>query len=289
MSIFSITYWIKKGLSESEAKYQIAIRRPNNILYYINKGYSEEEAKQLVKDRQSVGGAKRKAMSNEEKRKLSPRCIEFWLSKGLSYNDAAEKLKDFQKNFSKEICIEKYGEEEGLRIWSERQRKWQHTLNSKSEEELNDINQRKNRWKNLSEDESKKLKEQVGKKVKNTVSQRPKEKTEEIFERVINSKIKLGHCMPRDQLPEFEKYKRKVWRITRKNQLSLLENYEKRGRKNYHLDHMYSVWQGFLDNTPPEIVGHICNLKMIPYKENISKHISCSVTLDELINLISKY
>lgn len=82
MSVFSITHWIKKGYTEEEAKYQIAIRRPNNILYYINKSFSEEESKILVSERQKKGGNKRKLLSLEEKRKLTSRCLEFWLENG---------------------------------------------------------------------------------------------------------------------------------------------------------------------------------------------------------------
>ena len=48
MSAFSIKTWTNKGYTEEEAKYQIAIRRPNNILYYINKGFTKEEAEEKI-------------------------------------------------------------------------------------------------------------------------------------------------------------------------------------------------------------------------------------------------
>jgi hypothetical protein len=289
MSVFSLSYWITKGYSEDDAKYQIAIRRPNNVLYYINKGYSEDEATLLVKERQQQGGKKRKEMSAEEKRKLSPRCLEFWLTKGLSFEDATLKLSEFQTNFSKKICINKYGDKEGFEIWSQRQQKWQETLKSKSIEEINDINRRKNRWLHLSEDEATLLKQKVSTNVKLTVARRPKEKTKEIFERVIDTKVKLGLCMSPDLHSEFEQYKRQVWVETRKQNLTILENYDKRGRLTYHLDHKFSVWQGFTDSVPPEIIGHICNLVMMPYTDNISKHIKCSIELNTLIQLITHY
>ena len=44
-------------------------------------------------------------------------------------------LKDRQRTFTLEKCKEKYGEEEGERIYNERQKRWQYTLNSKSDEE----------------------------------------------------------------------------------------------------------------------------------------------------------
>jgi len=38
-------------------------------------------------------------------------------------------VSDSQRTFSKKICIGKYGEEEGIKIFTERQNKWQKSLN----------------------------------------------------------------------------------------------------------------------------------------------------------------
>lgn len=289
MSVFSITHWIKKGYTEEEAKYQIAIRRPNNILYYINKGFSEEESKILVSERQKKGGNKRKSLSLEEKRKLTPRCLEFWLEKGLSQSEAEKELSNFQIHFSKEICIKKYGKEEGLKIWKNRQDQWQKTLNSKSPEEIKQINTRKNRWNNLSVDETLLIKERISNSLKEYISNRSEEITKQISNKIVKTKIELGYYLPVESQTEFEQYKKNVWIETNKNNLSLLENYELRGRNRYHLDHMYSICQGFKDQTPCEVIGHICNLKMIPYTENISKYTKCSITLNDLLQLIKDY
>ena len=61
--------------------------------------------------------------------------VEYWTKRGFSEEEAIKKVSERQTTFSKEICIEKYGEEEGIRIWKERQEKWQKTLDSKSPEE----------------------------------------------------------------------------------------------------------------------------------------------------------
>jgi very-short-patch-repair endonuclease len=50
--------------------------------------------------------------------------MEYWISRGMSEGDAKERISNLQKTFSLEICIEKHGEEEGTRIWTERQAKW---------------------------------------------------------------------------------------------------------------------------------------------------------------------
>jgi hypothetical protein len=59
----------------------------------------------------------------------------FWTRQGFSEEEAAAKVSERQTTFSKEICIEKYGEEVGHQVWQERQDKWQATLDAKSPEE----------------------------------------------------------------------------------------------------------------------------------------------------------
>lgn len=50
--------------------------------------------------------------------------IHYWINKGYSEEEARKKLTERQKTFSKEICIKKYGEEEGIKRWKKRQEKW---------------------------------------------------------------------------------------------------------------------------------------------------------------------
>lgn len=61
--------------------------------------------------------------------------IEYYLNKGLTEDEAREALSDRQSTFSLEKCIEQNGEEEGYRIWKERQEKWQNTLKKLPKEE----------------------------------------------------------------------------------------------------------------------------------------------------------
>lgn len=287
MSIFSLQTWLNKGYSEEEAKYQIAIRRPNNVLYYTSKGYTEEEAVQLVKDRQAKGGLKRSTMTAHEKRSLSPRCIEFYLAKGLSHVEAERQLSAFQTTFSKEKCIKAHGEEEGIKIFEARQKKWQTTLNSKSQKEIDNINSKKNRWRNLTNDQSFALKEKISKKVKKTTSLRTIEERKFVGNSIRNGMVKSGRATPLKEVEAFALYKSKVWAETKRNDLTKLLRYKERGRKNYHLDHKYSIWQGFKNNVDPSIIGHINNLEMIPYQENLSKFNKCSITLSQLLESIN--
>lgn len=110
--------------------------------FWIRKGFTENEAKKKVSEIQKANGKKHTAKGELHLRESSVRCKEYWLKKGFSEEDAKQKVTLAQTQFSKEICIEKYGEE-GLRIWRDRQNRWQETMNSKSEEEKIDILKRK--------------------------------------------------------------------------------------------------------------------------------------------------
>lgn len=70
--------------------------------------------------------------------------LSYWLNITNGNRIEAEKLlSEAQKTFSLDICIEKYGIEEGTRVWKERQIRWQETLANKSYEEILDINRKK--------------------------------------------------------------------------------------------------------------------------------------------------
>lgn len=62
-----------------------------------------------------------------------------------------------------------------------------------------------------------------------------------------------------------------VWEVTESQPLHILENFDKRGWKNFHLDHVYPISKGFLEKISPEKIGNIKNLRFIHHEENISK------------------
>lgn len=79
----------------------------------------------------------------------------------------------------------------------------------------------------------------------------------------------------KDSLPAWKLYKLNVWRITNQQPLELLENFDRRGVNGqtgaYTLDHIISIKKGFIQNIPPEQIGNIENLQMLPWEENITK------------------
>ena len=57
------------------------------------------------------------------------------------------------------------------------------------------------------------------------------------------------------------------------------------GKNDYHLDHKYSIYEGFKNNVDPLIMASKENLEVIPSKINLSKQNRCSISLDELFKL----
>jgi len=78
-----------------------------------------------------------------------------------------------------------------------------------------------------------------------------------------------------EKYPDKEMYKRNVWRLTYQNDLTILENWDKRGRCGvdgaYQLDHIYPISKGYDNNIPPEEIAKMENLRMVPWRENLKK------------------
>jgi hypothetical protein len=101
----------------------------------------------------------------------------------------------------------------------------------------------------------------------------------------LATKRAAGQCVPEELMPEHRRYKREVRKVTSRQPLHTLPNYEKRGFVNddgWHIDHMYSISEGFKNGVPPEIIGHIANLVMLPGALNVKKQGGCSITLKQL-------
>lgn len=67
----------------------------------------------------------------EDFKELEKNCntsLEFYLNKGYDEDTAKKMLKERQTTFSLEKCIKKYGEEEGIKRFKERQKKWLYSL-----------------------------------------------------------------------------------------------------------------------------------------------------------------
>lgn len=84
---------------------------------------------------------------------------------------------------------------------------------------------------------------------------------------------------------DYEIYRRNVDRLTSKNPIHLLENFNKRGVTGYHLDHKFSVSEGFKQNILPYHIASMKNLEMIDGSLNRQKSTNCSISREDLFKI----
>ena len=89
---------------------------------------------------------------------------------------------------------------------------------------------------------------------------------------------------------EFKKYKRRVRYLTEKINLEKLLGIQSKNRKQnkIHIDHIYSIGEGFRNNIPPEIIADPNNLQLLSEKDNISKGMRSDISIEQLYLLIGK-
>ncbi|PCI28348.1 hypothetical protein COB55_03945 [Candidatus Wolfebacteria bacterium] len=104
----------------------------------------------------------------------------------------------------------------------------------------------------------------------------------EIIDTIFETRWGLTHDEYLESLPDFKLYRNRVLFFTRKQPTHLLENIEKRSNYDHHLDHMFTIYEGFKQNICPYIIGNIINLEMLTSEDNRSKHIDCSQTKEQL-------
>ncbi len=91
---------INENISSVKFKSLVGKYMPTNSIFskvfYIKRGYSKKEAQEIVKELQSSNVSKR-----TYKRTNNPRCIEFYIEKGLSEEEASKELSLHQSKNSK--------------------------------------------------------------------------------------------------------------------------------------------------------------------------------------------
>jgi hypothetical protein len=81
--------------------------------------YSDKFVGNSIKDEVIKKGIENRKKNNNDTTQLG-----YYTSRGATEQEAKKLLSKRQSTFSKEKCIEKYGEVEGIKIWKERQDKW---------------------------------------------------------------------------------------------------------------------------------------------------------------------
>lgn len=101
------------------------------IDFWLTRGYSKEAATEKVSQIQS-NRVKKGFENGSFDNRLLPSNLVYWTSRGYSHEEAKLKIKEKQTTFSLNICIKKYGEIKGTKIFKERQTKWQSSLDHNS-------------------------------------------------------------------------------------------------------------------------------------------------------------
>lgn len=94
--------------------------------------------------------------------------------------------------------------------------------------------------------------------------------------------------IPLEKIEEFNIYSKKVRYLTRSGFLKnkkLIDGYEMKERdsKKYHIDHIYSISDGFLNKIDPEIISSYINLRVISKISNLEKGKKSDISIDELM------
>ena len=98
--------------------------------------------------------------------------------------------------------------------------------------------------------------------------------------------------IPLYQIVEFNEYSKKIRYLTRSNFLKYkkqISGYELKeiDSKNYHIDHIYSISDGFINKISPEVISSHHNLRVIGKIDNLEKGKKSDITLDKLMEMIN--
>lgn len=105
-------------------------------------------------------------------------------------------------------------------------------------------------------------------------------KSKEFGEFLISSGLKHDESTK----TEWDKYRYSCMKYTRYSYTKYRNELEKiypRG-KDYHVDHIYSMSEGFKNKIDPKIIGSIVNLQILPSLINIKKQGDCWISIEEL-------
>ena len=269
-----IGYWIKKGFNDDEALEKLTLFQSRTEKSNIEK-YGLVEGKRIYQDflksldkrketeinniSEKFSIDKEKAESVFRKRRIeaSPRRIEYWVKKGFNEEDANLKMIEWQVLNSPrriEHWINKgFDEDEALKKLS----KWQDNISIEM------------------------LMEKQGLDKKEAML-----KQDSYVDKMLNTKIDRGLIIPLDSIECFLEYRKMVDKESnrnyKKNKNLINPNNYKRSI-DYHLDHKYSVFEGYKNDIDYKIIGSVYNLEIITREENLSKGIKSSIMIEDLI------
>jgi hypothetical protein len=112
-------------------------------------------------------------------------------------------------------------------------------------------------------------------------------KSEQVIDKIKKSRVASGDWIADSDRSDLELYRIAVKKVSAK---SYHDHYYKinpdnlpRSRYKYHLDHIFSVEEGFKQGVPTEVIGHWTNLRMLWHLDNSVKNTKCHKTLEKLM------
>jgi hypothetical protein len=204
-----------------------------------------------------------KEARRKQNSKGNRRCVDYWFNRqGLSIKEAKEKVKEHQRKHSgvsRQYWIDRgYSHDEIGAMFAVINKK--KGINGRNREHLKKIHG--NGWFAVYE--------------KRLASYRA-------------TMEKSGRWIQQGLIDEFKKYKSLVWIYTRAAlALYRLKDIELRS-VNFHVDHRFSVQMGFVNDVPPEVVGSIVNLEVLPRADNCRKSRRSSITLSCLNEIYQQF
>lgn len=133
----------------------------------------------------------------------------------------------------------------------------------------------------------------VGAKISSTKQAKTKDEKDAIILKLRETNERSGVWCNSSDIPNLVLYRRKVIHKTEQvymanhniiNPLSL-----PRGVSRYHIDHIFSIRDAFLNEVPIDVVSHISNLRMLWCVDNIQKNRTSHKTLDQLYYDVSNF
>lgn len=108
------------------------------------------------------------------------------------------------------------------------------------------------------------------------------------------ARVRLGQILPSHLIPEYQRYKNKVYALTKKNAVEKF-TVEELGRIGLcgvegalQVDHIFTVKDGFLNNIPYNIIASKCNIQLVSWLENDTKKSVSDITKEMLLALYSE-
>lgn len=268
----TIEYWVYRGYSEDNAKLKVSEiqSKPLDFNDYVEKYGEEVGFKKYNKRKENLQNRFESEIKTTQeklqcdydtaydvicnrKRKCSPRTIDYWVNKGYTIEQSKELVTKHQKENSPRSVYYwvkiGYSEEDAV----VKVREYQDNLSIESI------------MKRYSCDKITALDLQ-----------------ESIIEKVRFTRIKNNISVDIANDYEYFVYKKIVNKETKKT-LKLNKKTLVKHNKGDTLDHKYSIFWGFYNDVPPEIIGSIHNLEYISLSENCKKQTNCSIDLKTLL------